>query len=105
MHGSMIDASKFYANYYGHPLEDLAILHTHLREGNRRVVWLCGDSSLDNKHWLYPGGGGTKQGNQLKDDAFCGDAVAGYEGILQPPRCVKDVAYWLNREVYGPRKD
>jgi hypothetical protein len=29
--------------------------------------------------------------------AFTADAVNGFEDVLDPPRMVKDVAYWLNR--------
>jgi hypothetical protein len=46
-----------------------------------RVIWLAGDSSLDNKYWF-------------SDSA---QAVNGYETILRPPTMKQDVCYWLNR--------
>lgn len=49
----LVDAVSFYTHYHGHPLESLARLVRHFRSKNRRILWLVGDSSLDNKHWLF----------------------------------------------------
>jgi hypothetical protein len=65
-----VNAPAFYAEYHGHPLPQLvkflafcfvvlshqlsqAVVHDFLRAQGKRIVWLVGDSSLDNKHWLY----------------------------------------------------
>ncbi len=44
---------QFYAEYHGHRVDHLAGLRSHLVDsGCRRFVYLCGDSSLDNKAWV-----------------------------------------------------
>jgi hypothetical protein len=42
----------YYHNYYGHTMEHLGIVYEALGMHERPVVWLLGDSSLDNKNWL-----------------------------------------------------
>ena len=51
--------------------------------GQPRIIYLIGDSTLDNKAWFF-------------DQA---EAVNGYERILKPPFSRKDVAYCLNKEL------
>ena len=46
-----LSAQKFYNEYHGHRVGDLQVLLPALRP--RAVTWLVGDSSLDNKHWLF----------------------------------------------------
>ena len=46
-----LSAEKFYSEYHGHRVGDLQVLLPALRP--RAVTWLVGDSSLDNKHWLF----------------------------------------------------
>ena len=48
---SGLSAEKFYSEYHGHRVGDLQVLLPALRP--RAVTWLVGDSSLDNKHWLF----------------------------------------------------
>ena len=89
-----IDSAQFYATYHGHRVEHLRTLHRALtdREGDARprVVFLAGDSSLDNKHWLYRP---SKKANVVRSltarRSFIGAAVNGYEDVLTPPRSVK----------------
>jgi len=50
---SRLDSVHYYAEYHGHPVHQLQTLVNSLRP--RPIVWLAGDSSLDNKHWFYPG--------------------------------------------------
>jgi hypothetical protein len=46
------------------------------------IIYLAGDSSLDNKYWL---------GNNYKEP------VKSYSGIL---KCMRpDISYWLNRKL------
>lgn len=81
---AMLDAGAFYGHYHGHPLEQLRVLVTELRARDplRPIVWLVGDSTLDNKAWVA--------------DAAALRACRGYERVLRPPRCAPDVAAWLN---------
>lgn len=77
-----INAHEFYGTYHGHQSRHLAVLEPSLRRG-RSLIWLAGDSSVDNKHWF----------------GDCDHAVNGYEHVLSPPRSTMDVAFWLNKLV------
>ena len=46
---TMIDAAVYYETYNGHRVDQLAVVHDSLRLPHRQVIWLAGDSSLDNK--------------------------------------------------------
>mmetsp|Transcript_4893 Transcript_4893/g.16416 ORF Transcript_4893/g.16416 Transcript_4893/m.16416 type:complete len:312 (+) Transcript_4893:127-1062(+) len=72
----------FYSEYHGHRIPHLETVHAHLLEerGERFFMYLLGDSSLDNKHWIAKTVG----------------AVNGYERVLHPPTSRPDVAYHLN---------
>jgi len=83
MTSKQLSSSAFYSEYHGHTIEHLDALHEHLPEG-RGVVYLVGDSTLDNKYWL---GRATHT------------ATNGYERILTPPKAVPDVAHHLNAEL------
>lgn len=100
MEGSTVHAQSFYAQYNGHPIYDLTSVHAALRKEGSKIIFLAGDSSLDNKHWLFPPNT-EKQWDTLKDDNYTGPALNGYEKILKPARCVKDVCYWLNDAAMG----
>lgn len=66
------------------------------------AVFLAGDSSMDNKHWLFPNqlhGRAAHEPRVMQDPTATADAVNGYERVLQPPRMVKDVCYWTNAEL------
>ena len=75
-----ISSTSFYSEYHGHKLHHLEVLYPHLRTDSDALIWTAGDSSLDNKHWF----------------ADQRPAVGVYADILQPPRSVCDVTYWLN---------
>jgi hypothetical protein len=76
-----VPSMHFYGQFHGHPLEHLEALHNALtQQGIQRRVWLAGDSSMDNKHWVRARV----------------SAVHGYEHILDPPTSRPDVCYWLN---------
>lgn len=75
-----IRSDRFYGEYHGHRVEDLQIVHDQLRSTHDRIVFLAGDSSLDNKYWF---------GDETR-------AVNGYELILDPPVSKKDIAHWMN---------
>lgn len=85
MSGAMatVRSGPFYSQYHGH---DPNLLERVLQELSKRhdsVVYLAGDSSLDNKYWF---------------DNTCA-AVNGYEAVLSPPRMKADVSYWMNLEM------
>eukprot|EP00536_Pseudo-nitzschia_multiseries_P008520 jgi/Psemu1/287856/fgenesh1_pg.216_\ len=77
----MINGSRFYGEYHGHPVRDLELLLPALRESSESLIWTAGDSSLDNKYWF-------------QDPR---PAVGAYQRVLEPPaRMNADVTYWLN---------
>jgi hypothetical protein len=47
-----IDSISYYNKFSGHDLTYLDIIHRKVRQKNMKIIWLCGDSSLDNKHWF-----------------------------------------------------
>ena len=75
-----ISFSKFYGEFHGHRVEDLEILLPRLRSASDSLIWAAGDSSLDNKYWFHD----------------VQPAVGVYHDVLDPPRSVCDVTYWLN---------
>ncbi|CAM9970605.1 unnamed protein product, partial [Heterosigma akashiwo] len=106
-----VDAGSFYEEYHGHKLDELEIIHSQLADSAETTIFLAGDSSLDNKHWFFSDETGFNKASQVcsKNNRpdFVASAVNGYEGVLQPPAMVKDVAYWMNflaAERYGPGK-
>ena len=64
-------------------IDDLERLASSLPRG-RGVIYLVGDSTLDNKYWLI--------------DHGMEGACNGYEECLQPARSPPDVAHWINHE-------
>ena len=71
---------SYYDQYHGHPSKDLRTIVRSLRAQGKTLIWLAGDSSLDNKYWF----------------SESHPAVNGYEKILQPAQMKADVNYWLN---------
>jgi hypothetical protein len=78
-----LSAISYYGEYHGHPLPDLETVLAHLPNG-RGVIYLVGDSTLDNKYWL----GGQRE-----------PATNGYERLLKPPQAVPDVTHHLNKAL------
>lgn len=78
-----ISACDFYANYYGHPPADLAkLLHALDRHA---VLYLAGDSSLDNKHWLPSRHESHPQPH--------------HRALLDAPVLRRDISYWLGHQL------
>ena len=107
--------SQYYAEYHGHKVRDLRWVHSELRRECGRFIFLCGDSSLDNKHWLFSKEpGGPIPPHEMFDDSVTAPAINGYESCLGgggrathdvEPRMAMDVDYWFNRlaaEDEGP---
>jgi hypothetical protein len=102
----MVDGSRFYAEYHGHPLLDLATIVAHAAD--RPIIYLAGDSSMDNKHWFFDGWSTKEEqmeSNSRKYDAFIGKAINGYEEILAQKRMVKDICYFVNKEAVARNLD
>ncbi|OAA72448.1 Esterase, SGNH hydrolase-type, subgroup [Cordyceps fumosorosea ARSEF 2679] len=96
-----INTSRFYFEYKGHDIADLTtffnIVTAH-RPG-APIVYLAGDSSLDNKYWL-PTPPTSSRRNSAAPADHDDDAVPEiYHLALQTPRPKADVAFWLNRRL------
>jgi len=78
--------NDYYGEWHGHPIRHLNIIHNHFRRENREsIIWLAGDSSLDNKYWL-----------NFQDIA---GGVNGYENLMSSHSMLKDVCFFMNREI------
>lgn len=78
-----ISSFSYYSNYYGHKTDHLKLLIPFLRKRSKGLIFLAGDSSNDNKHWI--------RYEQMVD------SVNGYEHILDPPKSYSDITYHLNK--------
>ena len=80
-----IEASAYYQTWHGHTTPHLERTLAHLRKRYPRLVWLAGDSSLDNKAWV------TSVPRE--------PASSAYRDLLSPSLVVPDVCHWLNVEL------
>ena len=84
-----INAREFYGEFHGHRVEHLSLLHERCRAKGLSIIFLAGDSTLDNKYWF-------------------GDTAPAVEGpfkeLLRPPRMTMDVGYWMNRIILEERR-
>jgi len=93
----LLRTGEYYANYHGHQLDHLELVLNGLKEnGHTSVVYLAGDSSLDNKHWLFDPWFSKEDKKQYSNPLVASFAVNGYENILRNPRMVKDICFWMN---------
>jgi hypothetical protein len=82
-----INPARFYFEWKGHPVSDLERFRniTIAERPGKPIVYLAGDSSLDNKYWLH------------KTFGELGVNVPTiYEKTLEDPRPKADVSFWLN---------
>lgn len=80
----------FYQTWKGHPIPSLSIFLKHTLElrGTTPIVWLAGDSSLDNKFWVPSNGpAGEPLPVEVPDI---------YTHVLMKPNPKPDIAFWLN---------
>lgn len=93
---SKINLYQFYNEWRGHPIEDLTTFLniTLLERPDKPIVYLAGDSSLDNKYWVPSSGPGG--------DALPVKVPEIYRKTLDRPRPKPDVSFWLNH-VLGDR--
>lgn len=91
-----LNSGAFYETYHGHDVAHLERVHDYFSALPLRppMIFLAGDSSFDNKHWFFKSYPDKRR--QMKDPQFTAEALNGYENLLQPPRMVMDVSFWLN---------
>lgn len=75
-----INFKNFYNTWHGHTIEDLKKIYINLKKNNRDIIWLCGDSTLDNKFWVL-----DKTVN----------AVGDYNDIIDTKLSHPDIAYHI----------
>ncbi|KAI0569784.1 hypothetical protein TUN199_11424 [Pyrenophora tritici-repentis] len=83
-----INGARFYFEWHGHPISDLNTLHdiTLAERPENPIIYLAGDSSLDNKYWVDKSASCLPQ--PIPDI---------YHKTLQDPAKLKpDVACWVN---------
>ncbi|CAJ1383490.1 unnamed protein product, partial [Effrenium voratum] len=97
-----VPAGPFYSTYHGHDAGQLEIVLNGLLSVRDATVkiFLAGDSSLDNKTWLFNQGAPAERWRPASAHA---PATNGYERLLQPPRMVCDVTYWMNQILHDLR--
>jgi hypothetical protein len=85
-----INTFKFYHEWKGHPIEDLARFRaiTIQQRPDKPIIYLAGDSSLDNKYWVPSSGPGGEE--------LTVEVPEIYEHTLDRPKPKPDVAFWLN---------
>jgi len=97
---AMISAGQFYRTYSGHnprKVEQILDVLFEVHGLSATAIFLAGDSSLDNKTWLFNQGAPAEH---WRPAAAHAPAVNGFEHVLDPPRMVCDVSYWMNRVLH-----
>ncbi|KAF9694631.1 hypothetical protein EKO04_007606 [Ascochyta lentis] len=81
-----INRSRFYFEWKGHQIQDIGTFHaiTTGRRLNKPIVYLAGDSSLDNKYWVPSDGELRVEVPEI------------YKHTLDKPTPKHDVAFWMN---------
>jgi hypothetical protein len=88
---SKIQASRFFYEWKGHPISDITTFRSTLLSlrPDKPIVYLAGDSSLDNKYWVPSSG---SRGKSLPVPV-----PEVYHAVLDEPHHAKpDIAFWLN---------
>jgi hypothetical protein len=90
---SKINSSRFYFEWKGHPIPDLTTFRdiTLSERPNRPIIYLAGDSSLDNKYWV-----------DRTSSSLPSTIPEIYHQTLHNPSPKPDVAFWMNH-LLGPR--
>ena len=102
-----VNTQDYYKEWSGHTIKYLALVHRQLvAQNKKRFVWLAGDSSLDNKRWLFSHEGGELPSRYQIPAKQLVKAVNGYEQILSPSPAMSmpDVCHWINFELAGTGK-
>eukprot|EP00049_Salpingoeca_infusionum_P023771 m.13804 g.13804 ORF g.13804 m.13804 type:complete len:319 (+) comp6030_c1_seq1:152-1108(+) len=94
----MTTTTEYYKSYYGHSRSHLEIAHDELRKRNKSIAFFVGDSTLDNKHWLFNPARGKVL--QMASPLCTAAALPQYGNLFGADgRMVKDVAYWTTRSL------
>jgi hypothetical protein len=90
MMDNKIKTSRFYVQWAGHPLDDISIFHAQAQSLRRSkpIVYLAGDSSLDNKYWV------PVIGPHGEESPVAVPKI--YHEVFATPFPRPDVAFWLN---------
>jgi hypothetical protein len=90
-----INTSRFYFEWKGHTIPDLTAFHstTLSSRPNKPIIYLAGDSSLDNKYWV-PSSGASGSPLSVPVPEI-------YHLTLDRPHPKPDLAFWLNHFL-GP---
>ena len=85
-----LDPIPFFSNWSGHPVSDLSVALEAIQNArpSQPIVYLAGDSSLDNKAWI-----------PSYDSSSQGTVPAIYASFLKRAHPKPDVAYWLNHHL------
>lgn len=76
-----INDHRYASNYHGHLSHHLEAVYAGLKaQGHKSIIYLAGDSSLDNKYWVT----GFRE------------ARNGYENIIKPSMLKPDICFHLN---------
>jgi hypothetical protein len=85
-----INTTQFYFEFKGHTISDITTFHstTLALRPTKPIIYLAGDSSLDNKYWIPSSGPGR--------EPLPVDVPEIYRATLERPHPKPDVAFWLN---------
>jgi hypothetical protein len=85
-----INTSGFYSEWKGHTISDVSTFRaiTQSLRPSRPLIYLAGDSSLDNKYWVSSSG--------PSGDPLPVDVPEIYHATLDRPHPKPDIAFWLN---------
>lgn len=88
-----ISPLPFYAEWAGHPVSDLTTIQSNIKAArpDKPIIYLAGDSSLDNKAWV-PSTGPAGQPLPCTVPEV-------YNAFLSPPTPKPDVAFFLNHAL------
>jgi hypothetical protein len=88
--GGEIKTARFYQQWKGHPIDDLEAFLAAIqsKRQSKPIIYLAGDSSLDNKYWVPSSG---RHGESLPVNV-----PEIYQHVLSRPEPKPDVAFWMN---------
>jgi len=87
---SKINASRFFYEWKGHPISDITTFRSTVLSlrPDKPIIYLAGDSSLDNKYWVPSSG--------PRGESLPVPVPEIYHTVLDQPRPKPDIAFWLN---------
>ncbi|KAG0652325.1 hypothetical protein D0Z07_1358 [Hyphodiscus hymeniophilus] len=88
-----INTSRYYFEWAGHTIPDITAFNSIIKSErpHQPIIYLAGDSSFDNKHWVPSSGPG---GEPLPVEV-----PSIYHSALQRPQPKADIAFWLNHSL------